>query len=38
MDIRVRSYRIITCSIVIDVDISIAIDGYKSEELQNNHL
>jgi hypothetical protein len=32
MDIRVRSYRI-TCSIVIDVDISIDIDGYKSEEL-----
>jgi hypothetical protein len=35
MDIGVRSYRII-CSIVIDVDISIDIDGYKSEELQNH--
>jgi hypothetical protein len=36
MDIRVRSYRIITCSIVIDVDISIDIDGYKSEELEKH--
>jgi hypothetical protein len=36
MDIRVRSYKIITCSIFIEVDISIDIDGYKSEELQNH--
>jgi hypothetical protein len=33
MDIRVRSY-IITYSIVIDVDISIDINGYKSEDIE----